>query len=134
MTARGRILVVEDNAVLGRVIEFNLTQAGFEVLCVPTGLRAWEALQELAFDQVVTDYEMPEMNGVELCQAIRRDPQLCHMQLIMCSARGLELDRQQLMDELHLRAFFFKPFSIRELLAILSESEAADKTPVIAAH
>jgi CheY-like chemotaxis protein len=134
MTGRGRVLVVEDNAVLGRVIEFNLSQAGFEVLCVPTGLHAWEVLQEQAFDQVVTDYEMPEMNGVELCQAIRRDPRLGHVQLIMCSARGLELDRQQLTDELRLRAFFFKPFSIRELLSVLSESEALDVTLAIAAN
>lgn len=133
MTGRGRVLVVEDNAVLGRVIEFNLSQAGFEVLCVPTGLQAWEAIQEQSFDQVVTDYEMPEMNGVELCRAIRRDPRFDHVQLIMCSARGLELDRQQLTDELRLRAFFFKPFSIRELLSVLSEPQLADATHAIAA-
>jgi DNA-binding response OmpR family regulator len=119
MTEPKRILVAEDNLVLGDVFRFNLQRSGFAVTLVRDGEQAFQLLESQPFDVLVTDYEMPGLNGEELCKQIRSISRLDSLCIVMCSARGLELDRDFLMASLRISAIIYKPFSIREVTAFL---------------
>ena len=67
-----QILVVEDDDISREMLENTLTQAGFDVETACDGIDALEKLRAGACRLVITDWDMPRMNGIELCQAIRR--------------------------------------------------------------
>ena len=126
MPARKRILVVEDNAALARVVQFNLERAGHDVVVANNGQQALAVLAgELPFDMVVTDQQMPVMTGVELCQQMRRVARFAHLPVIMLTAKGLELELSQLRDELGIAAVLPKPFSPHGLVEAIEELLAA---------
>lgn len=112
-----RILVAEDSSALANVVRFNLQQAGFEVVVARDGLEAWQLLQAEAFDLLVTDHQMPELSGCELCGRLRQDARLSKLPVVMLTAKGLELELPRLRQELGVREMLFKPFSVRELVA-----------------
>jgi CheY-like chemotaxis protein len=114
-----KVLVAEDNIVLGDVLRFNLQRAGFAVTLVRNGVHALELLSTEKFDILVTDYEMPGIDGEQLCAKIRDELQLESLRIVMCSAKGLELDREELKARFSLESILFKPFSIRELTCLL---------------
>ena len=126
MLAAKRILVAEDNVVLGDVIRFNLERSGFVVTLARNGEDALRFAAAQPFDILVTDYEMPGLNGEELCGRIRFDLMLDAIRIVMCSAKGLELDRDELKSRLGIDAILYKPFSIRELIALLDQLGAAN--------
>lgn len=68
-----RILVVEDDGVTADLLRFNLERAGFSVSVVHDGRRAIERLKESRFDLIITDYQMPHVNGEDLCRHVRMD-------------------------------------------------------------
>jgi len=120
-----RVLVAEDNFVLSRVIQFNLAQAGFEVTVADNGRQAIELLAVGTFDLVITDYQMPEHDGAAVCDFIRGVQQNTTLPIFLCSAKGLELDAEQLQDRWQLSGVFFKPFSVREMIGRIREVLAA---------
>lgn len=126
-----RILLAEDSLVLGEVLRFNLERAGFQVVLAIHGREAIEHLRSESFDVLVTDFEMPIMNGEELCAAIRHDLKLDHLPIIMCSAKGLELDFQDLATNYGVKRMLQKPFSISELVELVQTlvSESSSFTP-----
>ena len=111
-----RILAVEDNPALAGVIRFNLRKAGFAVTCARNGHEAWQLLGSQQFDFLVTDHQMPEMTGYELCERMRADPRLCRLPVIMLTAKGLELELSKLKDKLGVMHVLPKPFSPSELV------------------
>jgi CheY-like chemotaxis protein len=119
MSDSKKILVAEDNIVLGDVIRFNLGRAGFEVTLTRNGNDALRLVASESFDVLVTDYEMPGLNGEQLCSHIRNDLQLDSLRIVMCSAKGLELNRDELKNRLSIDAILSKPFSIRELTGLI---------------
>ena len=121
-----KVLVAEDNVVLGDVIKFNLQRAGFEVTLARNGNDALRFLQSESFNILVTDFEMPGQNGEQICQRARQELRLDSLRIVMCSAKGLELDREELKARLSLEAILFKPFSVRELTSLLESFVAAD--------
>src|SRR5438034_5240152 len=106
-----QVLVVEDNIALGAVVRFNLEQAGFQVALARNGREGWGLIQKRDFDLVVTDYQMPEMSGAELCEQMRQHPQYAQIPVLLLTAKGLELDLPQLREELGIFDVFLKPFS-----------------------
>jgi CheY-like chemotaxis protein len=111
-----RILVAEDNPALAGVVRFNLEQAGLIVTLARNGREAWEALDRGdQIELVLTDQQMPEMNGLELCQKIREDGRFAKLPIIMLTAKGLELEVNRLRDEMGVQEVVSKPFSPREL-------------------
>lgn len=75
-TVAPRALVVEDNRVMADVVRFNLSRAGMDVEVAFNGRAALDAFNAAEFDLVITDYQMPEMSGEELCPGdSRRQPQ-----------------------------------------------------------
>jgi DNA-binding response OmpR family regulator len=115
---RLRLLLAEDSLVLGEVLRFNLEQEGFDVLWALNGKEAIELFPQFDFDLVITDYEMPILNGEQVCDAIRNEFH-ASTPIIMCTAKGLELDFDRLSEKYSLSAMLQKPFSICELAALI---------------
>jgi len=114
-----KILVVDDQRAILSVVRFNLERAGFTVTVAQSGPEAWKLLQTEDFDLIVTDYQMPEMNGEELCRHIRQDARLTNIPIILLSGKGLELDLAQLRKEFGVHKVIFKPFGPSSLVATI---------------
>ena len=113
--SRKRVLVVEDNPVMADLVRFNLERAGLEVETAENGRRAMALLERDAFDVVVTDYQMPDIDGRELCRYLRREARWSNTPVVLLSAKVLELDLPELREELGVHEVFAKPFSPRAL-------------------
>lgn len=121
-----RVLVVEDNSALAGVIRFNLVRAGLEIVIARNGREALDAACATTFDLVLTDEQMPEMCGTELCAALRKRAEYRATPIIMLTAKGLELDIDQLRERLGVTATLPKPFSPAELVSLVEESLAVN--------
>jgi DNA-binding response OmpR family regulator len=108
-----RILVVEDDAALARVLRDNLEFDGFEVTCVTSGAAALAAVKSIPTDLVVLDLMLPDTNGFDLFGALRQGGRT---PIIMLTARGQKVDR---LRGLNLGAddYVSKPFDLEEFLA-----------------
>lgn len=115
-----KILVAEDNPGLARVMEFKLRQQGFEVVVCPDGQAAWEQVQQAHFDAVVTDFEMPRLNGAELCEKIRGEESLADVPIVLVTAREPELNQDVLKSQ-GITRVYSKPYSPRELIESIQE-------------
>jgi CheY-like chemotaxis protein len=120
-----RVLVAEDNLAMGNVIGFTLKKAGLDVIHVVSGEMAWRLLQEQQFDLLVTDFQMPGMNGDELCRRIREQPRLAALPVILLTAKALEIDTAHYRETLGVSATLAKPFSPRELAQLVQENLVA---------
>jgi diguanylate cyclase (GGDEF)-like protein/PAS domain S-box-containing protein len=87
-----------------------------------TAREAWAAYQQAPTPIVITDWEMPQMNGVELCRAIRQHPTEQYTYLMMLTARGQKEDKLEALDA-GADAFLSKPLDIAELQANLRVAE-----------
>jgi CheY-like chemotaxis protein len=116
-----RALIVDDNVALARVTQFALDGAGYETETAYNGRLALEAAQASSFDIVITDQQMPEMTGVDLCKALRDLPEYAGCPIILLTAKGLELELPQLREELGINATFSKPFSPSAIVKACSE-------------
>ncbi len=110
-TKAKRALIVDDNVALARVTQFALDNAGFETETAFNGCLALKAARETQFDIVITDQQMPEMTGIELCHELRNLPEYTNCPIILLTAKGLELELPRLRKELGIDATFAKPFS-----------------------
>jgi DNA-binding response OmpR family regulator len=108
-----RIMVVEDEQAIRAVVEYALTDAGFEVVPVARGDEALRVIAEQQVDLVVLDLMLPGVDGLEVCKRIRAERST---PIIILSARGEELDKI-LGLELGADDYVTKPFSPRELVS-----------------
>jgi CheY-like chemotaxis protein len=122
------VLVAEDNIVLGDVLRFNLQRCGFDVVLARTGDDALRLISSQPFDVLVTDYEMPGLNGEELCSQVRDELKIDSIRIIMCSAKGLELDREAMKSRYRIEDILYKPFSIRDLTSLLEKLGTSSNT------
>ncbi|MGQ9574692.1 MAG: response regulator [Thermoguttaceae bacterium] len=122
-----RVLVAEDNAALALVVRFHLDSAGFHVVLARDGVEAWELLKHEHFDVVITDQQMPELSGAELCKRMRAEPRLAPVPVIMLTAKGLEMELERVRNELRLSEVLPKPFSLRQLVEIVEGCVAASR-------
>jgi CheY-like chemotaxis protein len=116
-----RILIAEDNPALSSVVRFNLERAGFAVTLARNGREAWNHLENDSFGMLVTDHQMPEMTGCELCERMRGSSKHAETPIIMLTAKGLELELPRLREELGVVAVFPKPFSPVELVRAIAD-------------
>lgn len=124
-TRAKRALIVDDNVALARVTQFALDGAGYETATAFNGRLALDAALETQFDIVITDQQMPEMTGVELCQELRSLPEYATCPIVLLTAKGLELELPRLRDELGIDATFAKPFSPSAIVKACGELLAA---------
>lgn len=109
-----RILVVDDEESIVKLVQYNLTQAGYEVLTADNGLQALEIVREERPDLLILDLMLPGLNGMDVCQRLRKDG--LNTSIIMLTARDDEIDRI-LGLEMGADDYVTKPFSPRELVA-----------------
>jgi two-component system KDP operon response regulator KdpE len=108
-----RILVVDDEPQITRVLRASLSSSGYEVLLARDGVEAFDLFRESVPDLVITDLFMPRMDGIELTRAIR---QLGDTPIIILSVREQETMKVAALDE-GADDYVTKPFSMQELLA-----------------
>lgn len=113
-----RILVADDSRSTLTVIRFVLGKAGYHVTTAVNGREAWNQLERNAFDLLLTDYEMPEMDAEMLCRRIKKTARLKDLPIIILSGKT-EAERQGLREELNVNEILFKPFSPRALTAMV---------------
>jgi two-component system phosphate regulon response regulator PhoB len=110
-----RILVVEDEPDLLELVRFNLDQAGFKVETSDSGEDGLAALRRAPPDLLILDLMLPDLSGEDVCRAVRADPRLAQMPIIMLTAKSEEVDRV-VGFELGADDYVTKPFSPRELV------------------
>jgi DNA-binding response OmpR family regulator len=110
-----RVLIADDNPAMAKVIEYNLSAAGYRTVVANNGKMAWDLLQDDHFDFLVTDYQMPEMDGRSLVGALRNSIKHRSLPVIMLTAKELELETAMASDELQLLSILQKPFSPSDL-------------------
>lgn len=111
-----RITVVEDEDALSALLDYNLTQEGYQVRVCPDGDEALLSLEEEAPDLLVLDWMLPGVSGIEICRRVRARDDLRDMPVIMLTARGEEEDRIRGLDT-GADDYLTKPFSMSELVA-----------------
>jgi len=110
-----RVLVIEDEADLREVLDYNLTQEGHRVHLVSTGTEGLRLARELHPDLILLDLMLPDMSGTAVCKTIKKDQTMRDVRVIMVTAKGEEIDRV-VGFELGADDYVVKPFSVRELL------------------
>lgn len=119
-----RVLMCDDEIHILRAAEFKIARAGFQVRCASDGQAAWEAIQEERPDMLITDFQMPRLDGLGLIQKLRENAATRDLPVIVLTAKGFEVSQQELADKWGVIAVLAKPFSPRELLRLV-ESIAA---------
>ncbi len=117
-----RILVAEDERITRRTLQKHLEGWGHDVVAAEDGAVAWSQFQQQSFDIVVTDWDMPRMDGRELIECIRRSGQSSYTYLIMLTGRSEKADLVAGM-EAGADDFLAKPFDRNELRVRLSAGE-----------
>jgi two-component system alkaline phosphatase synthesis response regulator PhoP len=111
-----RILIVEDDRDIVELVRYNLEQEGFQVSAVGDGSSGLAQLRKSPPDLLILDLMLPKFSGLEVCKAVRREPALNRLPILMLTARGEESDRVVGL-ELGADDYVTKPFSPRELMA-----------------
>jgi two-component system, OmpR family, KDP operon response regulator KdpE len=112
----GRILVVDDDPQIRRVMRVTLTAEGYEVSEVSSGEEALERLHCENYDLVLLDVVMPDIGGIEVCRTLRHGPHAIELAIIMLSVRNAEKDKVDALDA-GADDYVTKPFNFPELLA-----------------
>jgi DNA-binding response OmpR family regulator len=119
-TSGGRILVVDDEPHIRRVLEAMLGKEGFEVHSVSDGEEGLQAIADGGVDLVILDLLMPGTHGLEVLAKIRSDPEHSRTPVIILTAKGQDTDREAALtggaDD-----FMTKPFSPKKLVARIRE-------------
>jgi two-component system phosphate regulon response regulator PhoB len=110
-----RVLIVDDDPDIVRLVSYNLTQASFDVVSASTGRRALEIVQKHPPDLIILDLMLPDVDGMEVCRALRHQESSRRIPIIMLTARSEEIDRV-IGFELGADDYVMKPFSPRELV------------------
>ena len=94
----GRVLVIDDSLNTREVERAMLERAGYRVETSTNGIEGLHKLRTMRFDAVVTDIEMPYMSGLQVTRTIRQDHDLCHIPVVVVSARHSEESRRESLD------------------------------------
>jgi len=127
-----RIAIVEDEAELAALIDYNLRRQGYQPHVFSGSKGTFKALEQLRPDLVILDVMLPEVDGFELCRQIRQSTVLGRIPVLFLTARSEEVDRV-IGLEIGGDDYMTKPFSPRELIARIKEHlrrEEMDTDPV----
>ena len=128
------VLVVEDEPDIRRLVVLQLERDGFRCRTAATGTDALREVQTAVPDLVVLDLMLPELDGLEVCRRLRRDPGTVSVPIIMLTAKSDEVDRIVGL-EIGADDYVGKPFSPKELVArvraVLRRAHPDQTTPVL---
>jgi DNA-binding response OmpR family regulator len=127
-----KILIVEDEKELVKLIAFHMTIAGYEAVSAKDGIEALEACKLNKPDLVILDIMLPRIDGWEVCRRLRLDPKTSNTPIIILSALQDTNDKLRGFD-LGSDDYVTKPFSPRELVVrvkrVLGRSESSSPYP-----
>jgi chemotaxis protein histidine kinase CheA/ActR/RegA family two-component response regulator len=118
---RSRLLVVDDSLSVRRAIAMLLEDQGYEVQLARDGLEAVKAMEAARPDALLTDLEMPNMNGLELAAHVRSRPELAGLPIIMITSRSMDKHRRQALSA-GVDLYLTKPYSDQELLQHVAQA------------
>jgi len=129
-SAGQKILVVEDEPDIRKLVQYNLAQERFKVLEAEDGEQALKILQRDKPNLIILDLMLPGLSGLELCKILRDRPETSQLPILMLTAKAGEADKV-IGLEMGADDYLAKPFSPREMVArvraILRRSENASK-------
>jgi len=121
MAERKTALVIDDKESIRKATKTFLALAGFDSTLAVDGLEARERLSESSYDLVVSDIEMPNMNGFEILAFIRKNPSSASTPVIMLSS--LDGDEVRLRcEKLGAQAYIVKPFTLDTMKGALAKA------------
>ena len=118
-----KLLIVDDEAHIRMLIEQTLEEledAGVEMFFAENGEQALEMIKTEKPDLVFLDVMMPKMNGMEVCQKVKKELGLTDVYIILLTAKGQEVDRQNGLD-MGADRYMTKPFDPDEMLDVATE-------------
>ena len=110
-----RVLIAEDEPNIVESLTFLLRRAGYDVASVLDGEAALAHLRTRAPDLMILDLMLPRRNGFEVLKAVKADPSLRSVPVLVLTAKGQPQDRKR-AEEIGIDAFITKPFSNREIV------------------
>lgn len=113
---RARILIAEDNDAARAIVARRLSHTGYEVMEAKDGVEAFHLAEQALPDVLITDWMMPQLDGVELCRRLKRDKQLRRIYILMLTAKDSSEDKVLGLDE-GADDFLVKPCNPDELMA-----------------
>jgi len=129
-----KILIVEDEKDIIKMLEYNLKKEGFKVIDARDGEDALDLAVREYPDLVLLDLMLPGMDGLEVCKALKKEPKTSLIPIIMLTAKGQESDKVVGL-ELGADDYITKPFSLRELIArikaVLRRATEKEKLPEV---
>jgi len=129
-----KILVVEDEKNISKLVRYNLEKAGFGCIATITAEDALDILNKESINLIILDIMLPKMDGVQFCKIIKQDKNFSHIPIVMLTAKGEEVDKV-VGFELGVDDYVVKPFSPRELIlrikAILKRGTQKEETKAI---
>lgn len=111
-----RVLIAEDEPHIVESLSFVLEREGLHVTSVLDGEAALRHLRDEAFDLLILDLMLPRINGFEVLKAVKSDPALRSVPVLVLTAKGQVQDRR-LAEQIGVERFMTKPFSNREIVA-----------------
>jgi two-component system alkaline phosphatase synthesis response regulator PhoP len=111
-----KILIVDDEQDIVELLSYNLGKEGFSTIKAYDGEAAIGLVRSEKPDLMLLDLMLPKMNGLDVCKAIRRNPQTANLPIIMLTAKGEEIDKI-IGLEIGADDYITKPFSVKELIA-----------------
>ena len=111
-----KILIVDDEQDIVDLLSYNLEKEGFSIVKAYDGEAALGLVRSEKPDLMILDLMLPKMNGLDVCKAIRRNPETANLPIIMLTAKGDEIDKI-IGLEVGADDYITKPFSIKELIA-----------------
>ncbi len=110
-----RVVIIEDERDVSRLLEFNLTSGGFTVVAAATGAEGLAAVRSHQPDVVLLDLMLPDQSGYDVCKQLRADPATAELGILMLTAKGEPEDRI-LGLEVGADDYVVKPFVVREVV------------------
>lgn len=120
------VLVVDDEPHIRQVLALKVRAAGYEVYLAEDGRQGLDIAREKHPDVIISDFRMPIMNGLELCDALQASPDTARIPVILLTAYEGEVLREPL-GQRHIHSMMNKPFSPTELLRIVAEIFDSEK-------
>jgi DNA-binding response OmpR family regulator len=119
--AQQRILIADDESYLTQILTSTLRRRGYDVSAASDGLAAYEAAAANPPDLLICDYQMPGLNGLNLCVRLKATSETSGIPVLMLTARGHILTDDDLART-NIRAVLPKPFSARDLFPKIEDA------------
>lgn len=123
------IVIADDESPIRLVVGEKLRSAGFTVVEARDGEEALDLVRAHRPLAVITDLQMPYMNGLELCTALRSDPATAEIPALLLTARGHVLS-DEMLSKTNIKRVMSKPFGVRDLLAYVQNGLIASSATI----